>query len=151
MSLEENRALIRAHIADINTCDPEIAARSYSSDAINHAAPGSPREGKEGFQRTFAELFTIFPDWHFAIEELVAEGDTVMCHTLLTGTHQGTPTTPVLGGMLLGLPPTGKRVSVPHVHIFKIRDGEIAEHGAVRHDLVMMRQLGVIPPPGRPA
>lgn len=40
--------------------------------------------------------------------------------------------------------PKGKRIAVELVHIFRIRDGEIIEHWAVRDDLGLMKQLGVI-------
>jgi predicted ester cyclase len=40
--------------------------------------------------------------------------------------------------------PSGGRVSVELAHMFRLRDGKIAEHWAVRDDLGMMQQLGVL-------
>jgi predicted ester cyclase len=53
-----------------------------------------------------------------------------------SGTHEGDE--------LWGIPPTGKRFAVEQVHWFRVAEGKLAEHWAVRDDLGMMRQLGAI-------
>jgi C-1 hydroxylase len=150
---DEAKGIIRAHVADeINTRKPEVAAQRYTADAINHAVRvGSPQVGRVGFERTFANIFTAFPDWHFTIEDIVAEGDTVWCRLTLRGTHLGVLNHPALGRLLVGVPPTGKRVEVQHIHIFRLQGHEISEHRAVRDDLEMMRQLGLLPSSSHPA
>ncbi len=57
-----------------------------------------------------------------------------------TGTHQGEIRMP--WGTI---PPTGRRVSWQSVRIYRIADGKIAEHWAVRDDLTMLLQLGALP------
>ena len=57
----------------------------------------------------------------------------------LSGTHRGE---------LLGMPPTGRAFSVQHMHMLRMRDGRSCEHWAVRDDLGMLQQLGIIPAPG---
>ena len=49
--------------------------------------------------------------------------------------------------MLAGVAPTGRKVEVLQFHSFRIRDGEISEHSAVRDDLGMCKQLGLIVAP----
>ena len=49
--------------------------------------------------------------------------------------------------MLNGLAPTGKAVKVLQFHSFRIRDGLIIEHSAVRDDMGMIQQLGLVTPP----
>ncbi len=85
-------------------------------------------------------LFAAFPDLRFTIHDIVAEGDRVVCQATMQGTHLGDPATPIpiLGGLLRGVPPTGKAVAVPNIHIFRVAAGKIAEHAAVRDDLGMM-------------
>ena len=53
-----------------------------------------------------------------------------------TGTHEGA---------FVGIPPTGKRATVPHMYLFRLNAGQVTEYAAVRDDLGMMRQLGLIP------
>jgi predicted ester cyclase len=75
--------------------------------------------------------------------------DRVVCKVMMTGTHRGRPTMPeIFHGMLKDVAPTGKRVQVPQYHDFRVSDGQIAEHAAVRDDLGMLLQLGVIQLPG---
>jgi predicted ester cyclase len=49
------------------------------------------------------------------------------------------------GGGLRGVAPTGKRMDILAVHWFTIKDGKIVAQQAVREDLRMMRQLGLLP------
>jgi predicted ester cyclase len=46
-------------------------------------------------------------------------------------------------GLLAGIEPTGKFVEVPHVHIFRIQNGQITEHSGTRDDVAMLKQLGL--------
>ncbi|MEX1124940.1 MAG: ester cyclase [Acidimicrobiia bacterium] len=49
------------------------------------------------------------------------------------------------GGDFMGSPPTGKRVSVQEVDIFRIENGEIAEAWAAVDFFGMLTQLGLLP------
>jgi hypothetical protein len=76
-------------------------------------------------------------------DEIIAEGDRVVLRCTLTGTHEGP---------FMGIPPTGKRIEVTEIHIYRLKDGKAVEHRVGRDDLGAMRQLGVIadavPEPG---
>jgi len=48
-------------------------------------------------------------------------------------------------GELMGIAPTGKRFAAQQSHWFRVVDGRLAEHWAVRDDLGMLRQLGIMP------
>lgn len=143
MSIEENKALIHRLIDCANRQDGDAQAALYSVDATNHGRV----VGREGLRRVFGGLYTAFPDWHFALEEMVAEGDAVVCIMTMTGTHRGIPEAPILGGGLAGVAPTGKRVAVVNIHRYRIKDGEVVDHRATRDDLGMMQQLGLLPTP----
>jgi predicted ester cyclase len=80
-----------------------------------------------------------FPDLHFEIEGLVAEGDMVAGRLTVSGTHEGS---------LMGEPPTGRSVRNNHMHFVRFRDGKAVEHWGLREDLGMMRQLGLVVVPG---
>jgi len=45
----------------------------------------------------------------------------------------------------MGIPPTGRPVATPMVHILRFRDGKASDHWAVHDDMATMRQLGVRP------
>ncbi|HVF00576.1 MAG TPA: ester cyclase [Rubrobacteraceae bacterium] len=52
-------------------------------------------------------------------------------------------------GELFGIPPTGKSLSVEHIHWHCLADGKLVERWAVGDDLGTLIQLGIISPPGR--
>lgn len=141
--LDRNRQLVeRLYAEGINRHDADAAAAFYSEDAKNHART----VGREGMRRVFEALFVTFPDFNYRIIESTAEDDRVICLVTMSGTHCGEPTlSAAFSGMLAGVAPTGRRVEVQQFHSFRIRDDQIAEHSAVRDDLGMCRQLGLIP------
>jgi steroid delta-isomerase-like uncharacterized protein len=143
MSAEENKALFRRFYEEVwNRGNLSVADELIAPDFINHAAsPGSNR-GPESMRGSVTWARNAFPDLHFEIEELIAEGDIVAGRLTMSGTHEGS---------LMGEPPTGRSVRTNHMHFVRFRDGKAVEHWGVRDDLGMMRQLGLIPEqPGRP-
>lgn len=81
-------------------------------------------------------LRAAFPDQRWEITELLADGDHVAMCCTWTGTHDGP---------FMGMPPTGRRASVAHMYLFRLAAGQVIEYAAVRDDLGMMGQLGLIP------
>lgn len=51
--------------------------------------------------------------------------------------------------LVLPLPPTGRSFQQALMHFVRFREGLAIEHRAVRDDLGMMRQLGVLPMPAQ--
>jgi predicted ester cyclase len=139
---DHNKQLIeRLYAEGINRRDAAAAAAFYAPDAKNHTRT----VGRDGMRKVFEALFATFPDFHYDIVESTAEGDRVVCQVMMTGTHRGAPTLPqAFGGMLAGVAPTGKRVEVLQFHSFAVSGNEIAAHAAVRDDLGMLKQLGLI-------
>src|SRR5687767_3821783 len=129
----------------INRQDAAGAAAFYTDDAMNHRHT----VGRTGMLKVFEALFSAFPDFHYEILEETAEGDRVVCKVMMTGTHRGQPAgmPEAFGGMLAGVAPTGKRVEVLQFHSFRVRGSQICEHAAVRDDLGMCFQLGLVRKP----
>ena len=142
MSLEDNKRLIQRLMEEgHNRRDAGAAAAFYTEDASNHLRT----VGRAGMQAVFKTLYSVFPDFHYVIEECTAEGDRVVCKMTMTGTHRGQPKLrEAFSGMLNGVAPTGKSVKVLQFHSFRIVDGLIAEHAAVRDDLGMVLQLELV-------
>ena len=142
MSLEANKQLIQRLMDEgHNRQDAGAAAAFYTEDASNHLRI----VGRAGMKAVFATLYAVFPDFHYHIEESTAEGDRVVCKVTMTGTHRGQPAVrEAFSGMLNDVAPTGKSVKVLQFHSFHIRDGLIAAHAAVRDDMGMVLQLGLV-------
>ena len=158
MSIEANEAIVIQMHEALSAGDIPRAMSCWAPNAINHGrfAKGDPRlqqipSGPDGLKRIMESLHTAFPDRQWQIEDLIAAGDKVVCRMTVSGTHQGTPIIPVEGGLYLkAVPPTGKPYRVQHIHIYRIADGKIAEHWAVRDDLSLLEEVGGIVPNQKP-
>jgi predicted ester cyclase len=84
---------------------------------------------------TVRMVAAAFPDNHHAVEEVIVEGDPVVVRSTITGTHEGD---------FIGISPTGRRIEVTEIHVYRLKGGKIVEHRVGRDDLDPMRQLGVI-------
>jgi predicted ester cyclase len=144
---EQNKDLIRRLAAAHNRQAAAAAAGCFSVDATNHGH----RAGREGMERVYRSLYAAFPDYHWDLQLLITEEEWVTAQIMMTGTHLGIPPLPVFGGLLHIAAPTGKPVAVENIHIYRIENGLIAEHSAVRDDLGMMQQLNLLPATSHPA
>ena len=138
---EANRRVVQGKWDAFNRGDMVTAAGFFAEDARNHGRP----VGRAGALAVLKDIQATFPDVHFTPLESVAEGEWVSVRGMFGGTHRGIGRLPVNGGMLVGLPPTGRHFEVQHIHLFQVRGGKIVEHFANRDDLGMMQQLGLLP------
>jgi predicted ester cyclase len=145
--VKRNQDVVRHFFENgINRGDVQSALLDLAADTKNFGRP----VGREGFRQVLEDLHTTFPDYHYEIEEMVAEGDSVIARCKVSGTHRGVGKLRVNGGMLVGVAPTQKHFEVQHIHWIKLRDGKIVDHYATRDDIGMMRQLGLLPPAPSP-
>ena len=141
MSTEENKAIVRRVYEEIiNQGNWAVVDELTSPNYVAHD-PGFPQtvRGPEGLKQYFTVFRTAFPDTHITIEDMVAEGDTIAVRHTYRGTHQGD---------LMGMPPTGKQVTVTGIVIHRIANGKFVESWVNADNLGLMQQLGVIPAPG---
>jgi predicted ester cyclase len=138
---EANKAVVLRYVEEVwNEHDLGAIDGLVSPDYVNHAA--TTEEYRHGGARVIWEwLLSVFPDRRFEVENVAADGQTVATRGTMTGTHEGE---------LMGVAPTGEVVAAQQSHWFRVVDGTMAEHWAVRDDLDMLQQLGVIPEPAQP-
>ena len=120
---QRNKQLIRDLIADVDRGDPGAIDRFYAPDyKDNNPSPGrSLAEGIEGIRLAFQAFQEAFPDTRHEIHDLIAEGDRVVARISAWATHTGT---------ILGIPATGKEVTLEAIAIYRIEDDKIAERWA---------------------
>ena len=135
---EKNKDFIRANTEDFwNKQNIAAYDKYYATDFIIHHADGD--QNREQDKKLCQAFFTAFPDLHFTLDDLVAEGDQVALVWTANCTHKGE---------FMGIPATGKRIEFKGIDVYRIADGKIAEVWASMDNLGMMQQLGVIPPMG---
>lgn len=95
-------------------------------------------QGVEPFRQQISAFRAAFPDLHVSIDDLLIDGDRFASRTTVTGTHTGD---------LMGMPATGRRISVGAVDMGRIEDGRAKERWGGLDMYSMLTQLGVIPAP----
>ncbi|MGA9291190.1 MAG: ester cyclase [Ignavibacteriaceae bacterium] len=138
MSLEKNKELGRKFVEEVlNQGKIDIVDKLLIPDFIEHEElpPGIPA-GREAPKALFTMLHNAFPDFKATIVHLIAEEDKVILHMIWTGTHKSE---------FMGIPPTGKNISINVIDIIGINNGKFLEHWGVMDRMTMMQQLGVIP------
>ncbi len=132
-STEANKALVRRYYEEMwNRWDLSAAAELLSPDVRFRGSLGDEAEGVRAFRRYARKVWLAFPDFHNEIEELIAEGDTVVARLTYTGTHRGE---------LWGIGATGRRVEYEGVATFRIAGGRIAEVAVIADTLALLKQL----------
>ncbi len=141
MTVDGDKALISRIADDIwNRGDLAVIDEIMAADARYHGPhlPGGTG-GREDWRRAIAMYLGAFPDSHVVFEELIASGDTVVGRWTATATHTG---------QLPGLAPTGKRIDISGITIYRIAGGKIAEAWEQLDMLGMWQQLGIVALPG---
>ena len=137
MSLEQNKSNMSRLMVDLFIKgNLDVTDELVTPSFVEHsAAPGMPG-GIPGLKAIAQAIRTGFPDFTFAVDDAVAEGDRVVLRLTEEGTQKG----PVFG-----LPPSGRHARWSAIHIIRVEDGKMAEHWDVIDLLGMMQQIGAIP------
>ena len=135
---EENKALVRRWFAEIDKGNEHIVDELVAIDYIDHNPPlPDMAPGREGVKQANTLLRVAFPDVRHTIEDQIAEGDKVVTRITARATFQGE---------ILGIPPTGERITMEGISIHRIAGSQFVEHWAVADNLGLYQQLGAIPP-----
>jgi steroid delta-isomerase-like uncharacterized protein len=139
MSLEKNKEVVR-QLHDLwNTGDLSQVPQIFDASFAGHWPRSSrlpERRGLDAVRAGIMNTRTAFPDWHEHVEDMIAEGDRVVTRYTSTGTHRGD---------FWGIPPTGRRITVHEVSIYRIAGGKVAEQWCWIDELDRLHQLGAQP------
>jgi len=134
---ERNKELVIRDNQEIwNKGNLEMLEEFYSVDFVHHFLPtGAETKGLEELRNHIRNHRQAFPDWAEEIKQIIAEGDLVVTHFSSTGTNIGS---------FMGNPPTGKKIHVNEMSIYRIVDGKIVEQWLLPDLLSVNQQLGLI-------
>lgn len=113
-------ALITRYVSDVLSAGrfdklPEICAPHYK----RHLAPGTPPLDLAAQCVRLEGIRTAFPDLELTLHEIVVEGDLAAFRATVAGTHEGP---------LLGLPPTGRKVTTSALDMIRVENGKFVDH-----------------------
>lgn len=138
MTTETNKALTRQFMERaFNEGDLSIVDDAVAQDGIDYQEPLGTNFATH-LKEVITMLRTAFPDLHFEIHHMLAEGDLVAFHSTMTGTHRGP---------FQGILPTGTQISVAHMHFVRVVDGKTSDLWHVWDIAGLMRQLGTATAP----
>ena len=137
-STEENKAVIQRWVEMWNTGNVVTIDQLVTADFVRHDPTRPEVHGPEAERQFVTGTRAAFPDLHFTIEDLIAEGDEVVARLTAQGTQQGE---------LSGIAPTGQHVTYTVMEIYRLANGKIAEQWVIADALGLRQQLGVIPAP----
>jgi predicted ester cyclase len=137
---EYNVELVRNVIEALNTGDTTSVSDFISPKYFNHESQMDPvrskMRGPQEFIDTVINIRKAFSDLHCELIDSVASNKKVISIVSVDGKHTGS--------FFDFIPPTGNKISYQAVHIFTIEGGKIIEHKAIRDDLSLMYQLGLV-------
>lgn len=134
---EQYKSAARAFIEKgLNQKDLSAFETYFSPGLTDHALPPGLPAGLEGRKIFASALLAAFPDLQVDVNDLIAEGEKLVTRYSVRGTHKGE---------LMGIPPTGKEISITGTAIDRFENGQSIEHWEIIDQLGLMQQLGVIP------
>jgi steroid delta-isomerase-like uncharacterized protein len=139
MSAKDLKALTRRFIEEWNKGKAAAMAvidEMYATNFVSHG--DEDIRGIKNVKKSTSEEFSAFPDQHFTIDDMIAEGDKVAARITMTGTHKGE---------YMGAPPTNKKITIRAIAIERFAGGKIVEEWGQTDTLGLMQQLGLVPTP----
>jgi steroid delta-isomerase-like uncharacterized protein len=133
-----NNKIIQRYFNDwANHGDARVADQLIATNVVVHH-PQASATGLDVYKQSMAMFHGAFPDLHFAIEDQVAAGDRVVVRWTMTGTQRGA---------YQGQAPSGRKVAVVGVSLFRLAAGRVQEIWVSMDRLGFMQQLGMLPTP----
>jgi steroid delta-isomerase-like uncharacterized protein len=136
---EQNKAVVRRWFEEVwNQGREATIDELFPAGGVARGLGDSEAEvgGPEEFKPFVANIRGSIPDTHIQVEDIFAEGDKIAVRVKLEGTHSGPG---------LGVPPTGRKISVQGIIIFRMVDGQIVEAWNSYDQLGLLRQIGALP------
>ncbi len=135
MGEAQNKAMVQRFYDEVwDRGNVNVALEIFHDDYVRHdLRPTKAAPGAAGMAAIAAGFRAAFPDAHWHVDLMLAEGDLVAARWTATGTFSGP---------WGAIAPTGKSAEFSGVNLYRFRDGKVAEIWNHRDDLGLMQQVG---------
>jgi steroid delta-isomerase-like uncharacterized protein len=133
--VERNKALVVRFLERMNNADIDGAAQLLGGEPYrSHFAGLPPVTGIDPWREMAGGFYAAFPDLHVTLEgKLIGENEYVTSRYTWSGTHSGA---------FMGMPPTGRHVTVVGTNVFRIEGEHIVEQWETQDIMGLLQQLG---------
>ncbi len=105
---------------------PDFVWRGNTGCGVKHGLAAFRRNWQMPFRAAFADRV-------YRTEKFLADGDWAACFGHVEATHTGP---------FMGIPPTGRRVTIPYMDFWRVADGRIADNPVFVDFAAVLAQLG---------
>jgi predicted ester cyclase len=137
MEPHELKELSRRYFEVWGTGDLDAERAVVEETIVDHNAFVGWSQGLEGHHRRLLLFNNAFSEWEHTLVHQLTDGELVVEAWAASGRHTGD---------LLGIPPTGKRVSMSGIDILRFKDGRVTDIWHQEDLLSVFVQIGVMPP-----
>jgi steroid delta-isomerase-like uncharacterized protein len=136
MSADTNKEIVRRLGVEPWEGNLGVIDELVASNYVGHDPAMPNQQGPEGIKEFITGYLAAFPDGRITIDDQFASGDLVATRWMGRGTQTGE---------LMGIPPTGKQVTITGITISRVENGKVVEEWTNWDMLGMLQQLGVVP------
>jgi steroid delta-isomerase-like uncharacterized protein len=115
--------------------DAAALVTDYADDAVIESPSAGVHQGREAAEKALRAIFSAFLDLTVTTDHRIIDGASVASVITLEGTHIGD---------FLGIPPTGKRFSIPAVFFYQLENGKIVRERRIYDFTGLLIQIGVL-------
>lgn len=102
LTLDQMKEFVRNHFEEfVNRRNASVIHKNMTADFYDHNGPGGKPTGVDGDEQMMMAMYKYMPDLHLTIEEMIAEGDKVMCRNVWRWTDAASGTKMQFQGFVL--------------------------------------------------
>src|SRR6516162_2966592 len=83
LTLDQMKQVVRYHFEDfVNKRNAGVIRKNMTPDFHDHDGPGGKPTDVAGDEKMMVGMYKVMPDLHLTIEDMIAEGDKVVCRNI---------------------------------------------------------------------
>jgi predicted ester cyclase len=83
LTLDQMKTFVRDHFEDfVNKRNAGVIRKNMTPDFYDHDGPGGKPADAQADEQMMVAMYKAMPDLHLTIEEMIAEGDKVVCRNI---------------------------------------------------------------------